>query len=62
MSVPRHPQPVHHYLLIQQGVHIMEYVQLEELARDEVYEFCFISCSPKLRNATGMPVRPIALV
>lgn len=62
MSVPGHPQPVHHYLLIQQGVHIMEYVQLEELSRDKIYEFCFISCSPKLRNATGVPVRPIALI
>ncbi|WP_329885831.1 hypothetical protein [Pseudoramibacter faecis] len=25
-SVPEHLQPVHHYLLIQQGVHILEYV------------------------------------
>lgn len=30
-SVPNHPQPVHHYLLIQQGVHILEFVQLDEL-------------------------------
>ena len=62
MSVPGHPQPVHHYLLIQQGVHIMEYVQLEELAKDKVYEFCFI-CSPaKARYATGMFCRPLAIV
>ena len=61
-SVPGHPQPVHHYLLIQQGVHILEYVQLEELAKDKIYEFCFI-CSPaKVRYATGMFLRPLAIV
>ena len=62
MSVPHHPQPVHHYLLIQHGIHILEYVQLEELSKDKVYEFCFINCSPKFRNATGVPTRPIAIV
>lgn len=61
-SVPHHPQPVHHYLLIQRGVHIMEFVQLGELARDKVYEFCFICTPSKIRNATGMFVRPIAVV
>ena len=61
-SVAHHPQPVHHYLLIQQGVHIMEFVQLNELAKDQVYEFCFICTPSKIRNATGMFVRPIAVV
>ncbi len=61
-SVPEHPQPVHHYLLIQQGVHILEYVQLDELAKDKVYEFCFICNVSKVRGATGMFVRPIAIV
>lgn len=61
-SVPNHPQPVHHYLLIQQGVHIMELLQLHELAKDKVYEFCFINTPSKFRNATGMFVRPVAIV
>lgn len=61
-SVPQHPQPVHHYLLIQQGVHILEYVQLDELAKDKAYEFCFICAVSKVRGATGMFVRPIAIV
>lgn len=61
-SVPEHPQPVHHYLLIQQGVHILEYVQLDELAKDKVYEFCFICNASKVRGATGMFVRPIAVI
>lgn len=61
-SVPNHPQPVHHYLLIQNGVHILEFVQLDELAKDKVYEFCFICTPSKVKNATGMFVRPIAIV
>jgi kynurenine formamidase len=51
-SVPNHPQ----------GVHIMELLQLHELAKDKAYEFCFINTPSKIRNATGMFVRPIAIV
>ena len=61
-SVEGHPQPVHHYLLIQNGIHIIEYVMLNELAADKIYEFCFICTAPKVRYATGMFVRPIAIV
>lgn len=54
--------PVHHYLLVQQGVHIGEFHYLEELARDRVYEFCYICTVNKIRGATaGFCLRPIAL-
>ncbi len=53
--------PVHTYLLAQQGTPIMELVQLEELARDRVYEFAFIGASLKLRGADAAPMRPIAI-
>jgi hypothetical protein len=43
--------PVHTYLLAQQGAMILELVQLEQLARDRVYEFAFIGASLKLRGA-----------
>jgi len=61
-SWPNHPQPVHHYLLIQQAVHILEFAQLDELAADKVYEFCFVCTPSKIRSSTGMFVRPIAIV
>lgn len=61
-SVEGHPQPVHHYLLIQRGVHILEYVQLEEIAKDKAYEFLFICAPAKIRYATGMFCRPLAIV
>ena len=54
--------PVHVILLVENGVHIIEVLDLEELARERIYEFLFV-CSPlKLVGATGSPVRPLALV
>jgi kynurenine formamidase len=53
--------PVHTYLLAQQGVPILELVQLEELARDRVYEFAFVAGSLKLRGSDAAPLRPLAM-
>jgi kynurenine formamidase len=53
--------PVHTYLLAERGVPFLEVVNLEELAKDKVYEFAFIGSSLKLRGASGAPMRPIAL-
>lgn len=53
--------PVHTYLLAQAGVPIIEVVNLEELARDGVFEFAFIAASLKFRGASAAPFRPIAL-
>lgn len=53
--------PVHTYLLAQAGVPIIEVVNLEELARDAVYEFAFIAAPLKFRGASAAPFRPIAL-
>jgi kynurenine formamidase len=54
--------PVHHYLLIEQGVHIGEFHFLEDLARDKAYEFCYVCTVNKIRGTTaGFALRPIAL-
>jgi kynurenine formamidase len=49
------------YFLAQAGVPIIEVANLEELARDGVYEFAFIAASLKFRGASAAPFRPIAL-
>jgi kynurenine formamidase len=54
--------PVHQFTLAECGVHLIENLMLEELARDRVYAACFILLAAKYRGATGAPVRPIALV
>ena len=53
--------PVHVHLLVESGIHIVECLNLEELAADRVYEFQFIAAPMKIRGATGAPVRPIAI-
>ena len=54
--------PVHVHLLVESGIHIIECLNLEELAADGVSEFLFVGVPMKIRGATGAPVRPLALV
>jgi kynurenine formamidase len=54
--------PVHNYLLVEQGVHIAEFHYLEDLARDKVYEFCYVAMVNKIAGtAAGFTMRPIAM-
>jgi kynurenine formamidase len=52
--------PVHVHLLVENGIHIIEALNLEELARDRIYEFVFVAAPLKIRGGTGSPIRPIA--
>jgi kynurenine formamidase len=60
-KVPNANMPVHVHLLVENGIHIIEALNLEELARDRVYEFVFMATPLKIRGGTGSPIRPIAL-
>ena len=59
--VPAASMPVHVHLLVESGIHIIEALNLEELARDRVYEFVFVAAPLKIRGGTGSPIRPLAL-
>jgi kynurenine formamidase len=61
-SEPSNPQPVHTLLLIENGVYLMESLDLEELARDRVYEFLFVALPLKIRGATGSMIDPVAVI
>jgi kynurenine formamidase len=52
---------VHVHLLVEKGIHIIECLNLEELARDGVKEFQFIALPLKIQGGTGSPIRPAAL-
>lgn len=54
--------PGHILLLVRAGIYIIENLNLEELALDEVSSFTFVCTPLKLTGATGSPVRPIAIV
>jgi kynurenine formamidase len=54
--------PVHRFLLIEQGVHIGEFHFLEDLAKDKVYQFCYVCMTNKIIGTTaGFTLRPIAI-
>ncbi len=59
--VPAPEMPVHVHLLVENGIHIIEALNLEELAGQRVYEFVFVGVPLKIRGATGSPIRPLAL-
>jgi kynurenine formamidase len=54
--------PAHRLLLVERGIHIIEMLNLEELAHRRVYEFLFFLAPLKIVGATGSPVRPLAVV
>jgi kynurenine formamidase len=60
-KVPDPGMPVHVHLLVERGIHIIECLNLEELATTPVKEFLFVALPLKLEGATGSPIRPIAL-
>ncbi|MEN0076383.1 MAG: cyclase family protein [Paracraurococcus sp.] len=54
--------PVHVYLLVQQGVHIGEFHNLERLAADRTYEFAYVATTNAIRGTVaGTALRPLAL-
>ncbi|MCS7027047.1 MAG: cyclase family protein [Bryobacteraceae bacterium] len=58
----RIPNAVHEYLLVQQGVHIGEFHNLEALARDRVYRFVYVALTNRFKGTTaGFALRPIAI-
>lgn len=59
--VPSAGMPVHLHLLVERGIHIIEALNMEELARDAVYEFLFLASPLRLTGGTGSPIRPLAL-
>jgi kynurenine formamidase len=56
------PLPVHTEMLIERGVYLLEMANLEELARDKIYEFLFLCSGARTRGTTGSYVRPLAIV
>lgn len=54
--------PVHRLLLVERGIHIVEVMDLTDLAADRVYEFLFVLAPLKIVGGTGSPVRPLAVV
>jgi kynurenine formamidase len=54
--------PVHRLLLVERGIHIIEVLNLEELAHNNIFEFLFFLAPLKIVGGTGSPVRPLAVI
>lgn len=53
---------VHMILIARNGIHIIENLNLEELARSKNYTFTFVALPIPFSGATGAHIRPMALV
>ena len=53
--------PVHLIMLKENGIHLLESLNLEELHEDQLYEFAFMFSPLPFKGATGSPGNPIAI-
>lgn len=53
--------PVHGALLVDYGIHIVEMMNLDGLAADNVYEFLLLILPLPIVGGTGSPIRPVAV-
>jgi kynurenine formamidase len=56
-----HSLPLHVDFLWNRGAYIIEILNLDELAKDQAYEFLFVLGPLLFRGGIGVPVNPIAL-
>ena len=64
ISYERNPSPthpVHRKMINNEGILLMKLLNLEEIAKDKVYEFLFVALPLKIFGATASPVNPIAV-
>jgi len=54
--------PVHKTQLRDLGGYLVEFLNLEELAKDNVYEFLFIAAPLRITGGIGSPINPLAIV
>jgi kynurenine formamidase len=55
------PHEVHQELLVRHGIYNLENLDLDELARERIYEFAFIFAPLRLKGASGSPGNPLAV-
>ncbi len=58
---PQLSLPVHQFMLVVSGIHLLENLKLDELASKRAYEFAFVVQPLKMQGFTGSTVAPIAI-
>jgi len=54
--------PLHAFVLRDLGVYLMEFINLEDLASDRVFEFLFVAMPLRIIGGVGSPINPLAVV
>lgn len=52
---------VHQHNLVEQGIYILECLDLETLAEHRVHDFTFLALPLRIGGGTGSPLRPVAI-
>ena len=58
---PGFPFAVHHHMLVQAGIHLIENAKLDEMAADRVWTACTMILPVREKGAAGAAVRPVAI-
>ncbi len=53
--------PCHQILIKENGIHLVENLKLDNLAKEEVFEFLFVLSPLRFKGGAGSPVAPIAV-
>jgi kynurenine formamidase len=61
-TIPPAGVPFHRVAIRDLGIYLLEYLNLEELATDQAYEFFFMVAPLKLTAGVGSPINPIAIL
>jgi len=59
--IPSPAMAVHVHFLVENGIHILEMLNMEALSEAGVTEFAFVAAPLNLVGGTGAPIRPLAL-
>jgi kynurenine formamidase len=60
--MPDPGRTTHVAMLVDRGVHLIEIMDLEEIAKERIYEFLFVALPLRIAGGTGSWLRPIAIV
>lgn len=60
--IPSQGDSVHCMLLVDRKIHIIENLNLEELAQRQPKRFLFVGLPLRMTGATGSPLRPVAIL
>ena len=62
IPMPDPERTTHGVMLVERGVHLIEIMDLESVAQEELYEFLFICLPLRIHGATGSWIRAVAVV